>query len=77
MSLGVALYNDPQTIEDLQNIIQILNNLPSDFKLDITDNDDVQTINSDNIFRLTDWLEDLVKILTDFSMLSQEEEINV
>lgn len=76
MSLGVALYNDPETIEDLQLLIKILNNLPEDLELPPTGDEEVMILGSGQVIRLVDWLDDIIKILTDFSMFSQEEEID-
>lgn len=76
MSLGVALYNDPETIEDLQLLIKILNNLPEDLELPPTGDEELIVLGSGQVLRLVDWLDDIIKILTDFSMFSQEEDIN-
>jgi hypothetical protein len=77
MSLGVALYNDPDTIQDLQLVIKILNDLPDDYELEVNNGDETEVVNYARVLRLSDWLDDIVKILTDFSMFSQEEEYNV
>ena len=73
MSLGVALYNDPETIEDLQLIIKILNNLPDDLELPPTGDEEFMILGRGQVLRLVDWLDDIYKILTDFSIFSQEE----
>lgn len=73
MSLGVALYNDPQTIEDLQLLIKILNNLPEDLELPPTGDEEFIILGHGQVVRLIDWLDDIYKILTDFSMFTQEE----
>jgi predicted ThiF/HesA family dinucleotide-utilizing enzyme len=73
MSLGVALYNDPETIshlDNLRNLIVVNRHLISSTDKLIAD--DI-VITPEILDELSDWLGDIHKILTDFSMFTQEE----
>ena len=63
MSLAVMLNNDPETVSNIESTLDILkkyssNKIPQDYT-------------SEQIDNLVDWLHDIYKILTDYTMFTE------
>lgn len=76
MSMAIALDNSPQTISNLNNLKNLLtinkNLISSTDKLFIND----IVVTPEMIDELSDWVDDMYKILTDFTFFSQENLVN-
>lgn len=69
MSLAIMLNNDPETIANLEATMDILTLLSKkDYNMDWND----ELIQS-TIEELSDWFGDIYKILTDYTLFTQDE----
>jgi DNA-binding transcriptional regulator GbsR (MarR family) len=69
MSFAIALENNAETVANLEAVMDILNLLSKDnYTVDWTEPDMKATIEE-----LSDWFGDIYKILTDYTMFTQED----
>lgn len=71
MSLAIMLNNDPETIANLEATMDILNLLSKkNYNMDWNEQSMQSTIEE-----LSDWFGDIYKILTDYTLFTQDENV--
>lgn len=74
MSFAIALESTPETVENLQKILVVLNASVKDAPfVPLEELPPSHTVSQEDIENLVDWIEDMIKVLTDYTLFVDAE----